>query len=632
MPGAGAACGAGGSPGDRPGGGELARVAGEPGRAADHLGRRRGRLALAGLLEHPGDLGDVDDVELQRAGAGGVDRGRGRRCGPGRAAGRPCASGSRAAGCPAAGWRRSRRPGRPRRPSRSAWRRRAARTPPARPGSRPGRSTGRRAGLRGWVLTSCPRGRSSPAASPRARRRAARSARRAPSRARGRPRRAGRGPPSGSRRSARRSGRPGPAAARGCLVGGEQLGRALRRACRASAARRCSRTRPRPGAARRPDRANCSPAKKFSAHVLHHPLDPRLVLRASAPGPGRCRTRGPGRSPASPAVNVGFDRVRVGDHRGQVVRDQHPEHAAEVPPRRLAPVDHRGEGLGERQPDEHVPRVDRGEDQRVRDPPPPGRPGPGPDPMPAEVELALHARLTVGDPHRGLAAAEPAPLDANRCNVRYGTTTPRRASLPWMLVNCRSRLDPVTDLLLLGQQRLPRRAVPRSPGRAHRGDHRADQLVGQLVLAALADQPGGLRCLHIPAGGLAVHTRPLRGRAQPATSPASSAALPGSRSPPPPGTPPATPTSIDMDEIASSRPAAPQRTTRRWSHDWQFRWSHDRGKTRLKPVPCSWRATLARDAGHAQLRYKLFEVVVSVLVDDRTSFRLQFLDRLVHQP
>jgi hypothetical protein len=56
---------------------ELARVAGEPGRAADHLAcRRRGRLVLAGLLEHPGDLGDVDDVELERAGAGGIDRRR----------------------------------------------------------------------------------------------------------------------------------------------------------------------------------------------------------------------------------------------------------------------------------------------------------------------------------------------------------------------------------------------------------------------------------------------------------------------------------------------------------------------------------------------------------------------------
>lgn len=31
---------------------------------------------LAGLLEHPGDQGDVHDVELQRAGAGGVGRRR----------------------------------------------------------------------------------------------------------------------------------------------------------------------------------------------------------------------------------------------------------------------------------------------------------------------------------------------------------------------------------------------------------------------------------------------------------------------------------------------------------------------------------------------------------------------------
>jgi len=54
---------------------ELGRVAGEPGRPPDHP-RRRGAIALAGLLEDPSDLGHVDDGEVQRAGAGGVDRDR----------------------------------------------------------------------------------------------------------------------------------------------------------------------------------------------------------------------------------------------------------------------------------------------------------------------------------------------------------------------------------------------------------------------------------------------------------------------------------------------------------------------------------------------------------------------------
>ncbi len=51
-------------------GGELGGVADEPGRTADDPRRCGRRLTLAGLLKHPGDLGDVHYVELERAGAG----------------------------------------------------------------------------------------------------------------------------------------------------------------------------------------------------------------------------------------------------------------------------------------------------------------------------------------------------------------------------------------------------------------------------------------------------------------------------------------------------------------------------------------------------------------------------------
>lgn len=44
-------------------------VADEPARSADELRRLGRRLTFPPLLEHPGDLGDVDDVELERAGA-----------------------------------------------------------------------------------------------------------------------------------------------------------------------------------------------------------------------------------------------------------------------------------------------------------------------------------------------------------------------------------------------------------------------------------------------------------------------------------------------------------------------------------------------------------------------------------
>jgi hypothetical protein len=39
------------------------------------------------------------------------------------------------------------------------------------------------------------------------------------------------------------------------------------------------------------------------------------------------------------------------------------------------------------------------------------------------------------------------------------------------------------------------------------------------------------------------------------------------------------------ERIGSGRAAAPRRTTRRWSHDWQPGWSHEGGKKRLRPVP-----------------------------------------------
>ena len=72
---------------------------------------------------------------------------------------------------------------------------------------------------------------------------------------------------------------------------------------------------------------------------------------------------------------------------------------------------------------------------------------------------------TPGSPSatRTVAAARPNPhrSTANRCNVRYGTATPRRASLPSI---CHYR-QPVASTQprirsSLGQQRLPRRAVP----------------------------------------------------------------------------------------------------------------------------------------------------------------------------
>ena len=70
--------------------------------------------------------------------------------------------------------------------------------------------------------------------------------------------------------------------------------------------------------------------------------------------------------------------------------------------------------------------------------------------------------------------------------------------------------DPATDLLLPAQQDLPRPAVPVGTRRSDRGDHGADQLIGQRLDACLPDQALGLRGPDIAASGLAVHARPLR--------------------------------------------------------------------------------------------------------------------------
>src|SRR3954447_758869 len=93
------------------------------------------------------------------------------------------------------------------------------------------------------------------------------------------------------------------------------------------------------------------------------------------------------------------------------------------------------ESLCEGQPHEHVPRHHRGEDQRVHRPPP------------TDLRVLHHAEAPEGDLvlHPGSPSAtrtvpvrrpKPHRSTANRCNVRYGTTTPRRSSLPCTLVNC----------------------------------------------------------------------------------------------------------------------------------------------------------------------------------------------------
>ena len=227
--------------------------------------------------------------------------------------------------------------------------------------------------------------------------------------------------------------------------------------------------------------------EEVPAHILHGPLHPRLVLGGPDP-------RGVGGEPAVLGViqpargEPRIHRVRVSDDRRSVVRDQHLEHAAEEHPRGLTPGDERGQRLGEGQPHEHVPRITRGEDQRMHLALPPGD-RVGQQAQITEVELALHPRLAVGDPHRGrrCARTRTAPRRTGAASGR--APRPRRSSSTPILTTDRPCLHLLLDLLLAGPQLSPRLPMP---ARAHRADHLrdlADQLISQLAQPAITGQP-----------------------------------------------------------------------------------------------------------------------------------------------
>jgi hypothetical protein len=170
-----------------------------------------------------------------------------------------------------------------------------------------------------------------------------------------------------------------------------------------------------------------------------------------------------------------------------------------------------------------------------------------------EVDPRRPRGIAVGDPHRGPAGTEPAPLGREPVHRR---TAPRPRAGPacrgyWSTPARRARCSPGS-----GAPRpaaFPRLPVSGPPGRAHRSHDRAQQLVAQLPLAAVADQPGGHRGLDIPTRGLAIHPRPLTRRAQPL--PAQPAAqLPESRSPPPPETPLDSSRSLDLNGSVAVAP------------------------------------------------------------------------------
>jgi hypothetical protein len=207
-------------------------------------------------------------------------------------------------------------------------------------------------------------------------------------------------------------------------------------------------------------------------------------------------------------------RVSAGNDRRGVVADHDPERAAEKLPRRLAPGDHRCQGLGKGQPHEHVPRIARGEDQRVHPAPLPGH-RVAQQPQVTEVDLHLGAGLAVSNADRRAGLAEPAPLHAEPVQRPVRHRDAPALQQPADLHHRQARVHLRLDVSVAGLQLLPRQPVPARPGRMHSLGDLADQPVSQLPGPAVAGQARCYRGLHIPPRGLAVHAG-LRGHpAQP---------------------------------------------------------------------------------------------------------------------
>jgi len=131
-------------------------------------------------------------------------------------------------------------------------------------------------------------------------------------------------------------------------------------------------------------------------------------------------------------------------------------------------------------------------------------------PEAAEVDLALHPRLAVRDPQRDPLGPEAALLTGEPVQRAVGHDDTLTFELAVDVRQLQISLHPDCDLRLPQHQLLPRAPVSGRPCRPDRQNHRPDQLIAQLPLTALPQQPRRLAGFDIPARGLAIHTGPLR--------------------------------------------------------------------------------------------------------------------------
>ena len=191
------------------------------------------------------------------------------------------------------------------------------------------------------------------------------------------------------------------------------------------------------------------------------------------------------------------------------------------------------------------------------------------------------------------SARNPHRSTANRCNVRYGTTHPCRASSSSIFtIDSGSaavrRRRPRPGSAPRAQQRLPRRAVPVRAGRA-------DRRRPPRRSARRSPRPRRRRGpAPRPAAASTYRRAVLR------STPARSATFrsPGPLQPGPqhlthldhadlPESPPAADLHVDGHDAgeSTSRPPDPPARRAGWSHDWQTRWSHEPGRKPLRRGP-----------------------------------------------
>jgi hypothetical protein len=225
-------------------------------------------------------------------------------------------------------------------------------------------------------------------------------------------------------------------------------------------------------------------SEEVRPRVLDTPFNPGFV--AGMAHPGRIHHETPGLGVlAERVIKPRIGGIRVVDDRFHVVRHHNREHAPEEDPRGLEPSHDVFQCLAQRRIDEHVPRVDRREDQPLSDPAPPG----GrlrEQPEPTEVDLNFLTWLAISDPHGRLSAAESElghrePVQ-RPIRHHHTATTQQHVDLGQRQV----LLQPHRDLLALPGDRLPRRTITPRPIRADHAHHRTEQLLGQLAVTAPA--------------------------------------------------------------------------------------------------------------------------------------------------